>query len=98
MAMNWDSDRWYIPLTAAGGAIATAAVAVLGDSEYGRAVFLIGLGLALIGAGEWQQHQRQESVGVGFKLTGFPRRFRALGALLECVGLVAAGRGAYLLW
>ena len=40
----------------------------------------------------------QESVGVGFKLTGFPRRFRPLGALLECVGLFAALRGAYLLW
>lgn len=98
MAMNWESDRWYIPLTAAGAAIATAAVAVLGDSEYGRAVFLIGLGLALIGAGEWQQHQRNERLLGRFKGVSFPRRFRFLGALMDLVGIAAAARGAFLLW
>jgi hypothetical protein len=98
MAMNWESDRWYIPLTAAGGAIATAAVAVLGDSQYGRAVFLIGFGLALVGAGEWQQHQRQEYLLPGGKAVAFPRRWRPLGVLLDACGIAALARGAYLIW
>lgn len=98
MAMNWESDRWYIPLTAAGAAIATAAVAVLGDSDYGRAVFLMGFGLTLVGTGEWQQHQRQEFLMHGGKAVAFPRRWRPLGLLLEGCGLAALGRGAFLLW
>jgi hypothetical protein len=56
---------------------------------------LLSLGGVFVGLGEWINHPLQERVGVGFKITGYPRRNSFLGVAFVLFGLSLAGYGVY---
>lgn len=87
-------STWYVAMVAAGTVIAAPAGAT-GNAPF----FLVGIGLVLIGVGEFVSHPYQEQIrsGLGqhWKLSGRQRRWRAPGVALDLVGLALFGYGLY---
>lgn len=95
---DWDSDRWYIALSAIGGAALVAVVATPVDPSLKKALVLLCAGACAIGLGEWAQHPRQVRIAPGMKITGHPRRWNFAGTALNVVGAVFLARGLWLFW
>lgn len=78
-----DLGRWWIAAIALGIVIIVAAVAA---KDY--AVILIGLGIIAAGFGEWMNHRMETEIRKDGTLTTFERKNRALGLMMDVVGVV----------
>lgn len=87
---GFDLEHWWKMLAGGGAAIAVASIAV----KLMPMIF-VGLGLFLIGLGEWINHPYQERVDAygRFKISGHLRTNYVAGWLLDCLGLVLAAVG-----
>lgn len=83
-------DKWWKLLAAAGAAMSIAAMAAKFTPG-----LLVGLGIMLIGVGEWHNRASQTEVGYGYKITRYPWTARPLGVLADVVGIVLAIIGLY---
>lgn len=83
-------STWYVAFMAA-GAVVAAPVGATGNAPY----FLTGIGLVVLGAGEFINHPYQELHVPGWKASGRIRRWRAPGIVLDIVGIALF---AYGLW
>lgn len=75
-------STWYVALMAAGAVIAAPAGAT-GNAPF----FLVGIGLVVLGAGEFISHPYQVRLAPGWKISGRPRRWRVPGVVLDVVGV-----------
>ena len=75
-------STWYVALIAAGAVIAAPAGAT-GNSPF----FLVGIGLVMLGAGEFICHPYRETHFPGGKITGRPRRWSLPGLFMDLIGL-----------
>jgi hypothetical protein len=93
---NFAVDYWYKLL-----ALVSVAVLVLGLTVPlqvpNKPVVLIALGGFLFGLGQWINHPYQEQIGVGFKISGHPRKNHLGGVLTEIVGAALVVWGVWLL-
>lgn len=60
-----------------------------------RVVLLISLGSLLFGLGQWINHPLQERIGMGYKITGYPRKACISGVLTEIAGVCLVGVGVW---
>lgn len=83
-------DRWWKLLAAAGAAMAIAATAAKFTPG-----LLIGLGLMLIGVGEWINRAKRTEVYVTHKIESYPWKARLLGLFCDGIGIGLAATGLY---
>lgn len=89
-------STWYIALVAAGALIASASATVRND-----AALLVGLGLLLVGVGEFMNHPFRERVQVDdfgrpiFKISGRGRSPKFVGLAIDVIGVTLVGLGLY---
>lgn len=90
-------DLWYRAVTALSVPAVIGSATITSDAKLRNALVLIFLGAGFVGIGEWRNHPYQERIGMGFKISGNPRRFDLAGTLLIAVGLAMLCRGVWLL-
>lgn len=85
-------EHWWVGMVVAGVAIFGA-----GGIAKDRTVVAVGLGLLLLGIGEWMNHPRVERIefgmGTTWKLSGFPRRASFVGTIFSFLGCILLGAG-----
>lgn len=91
-------DYWYKAVIVIGTVALLISMTVETHGISNRAAQLLSLGAIFVGCGEWINHPLQESVGYGFKLSGYPRKNKLGGNLLNLIGVGLVGYGIYLTW
>ena len=93
---NWlkgfDLRRWWIAAIAVGLVITVTAIAAKNAG-----CILIGLGTVALGFGEWMNHRMESQTSKAGTLTTFERHNRALGIIVDIVGILLFVLGVFLL-
>lgn len=84
---NLKIDYWYKALLVLAAFVLVISLCVEMKGVENSVVQMISLGAILVGFGEWINHPLQEKIGVGFKLTGHPRKNTISGNLFDLAGL-----------
>lgn len=81
---------WYRGVFFTGGAL------LLGGGASGdRLIAILGLGMLLIGWGEWLNHAFRTTVGPGYVKSGEPRRSNIIGLTLALAGVALCGLASW---
>lgn len=92
------TDKWYRALPFIAGAVLVGVVAVGDDPALRKALIWLSVGAGMVGIGEWMNHEYRERMVPGGILRGHPWSPTVAGVSCVVLGLVALGRGLWLLW
>lgn len=84
---NLKIDYWYKALLVVGACVLLVSLSVEMKGIKNSVVQLISLGAICIGFGEWINHPFQAAIGIGYKISGYPRKNKLGGNLFDLLGL-----------
>lgn len=93
---NLKIEHWWHAFTVVGGIGSVAALAIPANPVASqRDIFLLFFSCFLFGVGSWMNHPVQNKIGMGFKITGYPRRASFLGCFFEILAALLFGLSLY---
>lgn len=80
-------DYWYQAVLVIASCVLILSLSVEMRDVTNTIVQILSLGFISLGIGEWINHPYQEKIGIGFKISGHPRKGSFAGYFFDILGL-----------